>query len=88
MCALLLQDDISQKYSLNRVRFDSIFVGNLPDFATAKPKKPVKHKQESMEKFLVVKPKDQKANFPPKPANDPMRKLQSGSVVKKHRKPK
>lgn len=67
-----------EKYGINKVRFDTIFAGTLPDF-TVRVKKSVKQKQESMDKFLTNVSK-QKA--------DPLKKVNDTGVIKKFRKPR
>ncbi|KAK2583060.1 hypothetical protein KPH14_009093 [Odynerus spinipes] len=48
----VVKESVLQKYGISKVRFDTIFAGPPPDFS-ARTKKPVKHKQESIEKFLT-----------------------------------
>ncbi|XP_076283321.1 ATP-dependent chromatin assembly factor large subunit isoform X3 [Lasioglossum baleicum] len=80
----IVKDSVLQKYGISKVRFDTIFTGPPPDY-TSRVKKPIKHKQESIEKFLtanISKPKTEK-----KP--DPLKKVnQAGVDIKKSRKPR
>lgn len=69
-----------EKYGINKVRFDTIFAGTLPDF-TVRVKKSVKQKQESMDKFLTSSVSKQKTL-------DPLKKVNDTGVVKKYRKPR
>ncbi|XP_076656585.1 ATP-dependent chromatin assembly factor large subunit isoform X2 [Halictus rubicundus] len=83
----IVKDSVLQKYGISKVRFDTIFTGPPPDF-TSRLKKPIKHKQESIEKFLtanISKPKSEKTEKKP----DPLKKVnQAGVEIKKIRKPK
>lgn len=73
-----------QKYGINKVRFDTIFAGPPPDF-TSRIKKPVKHKQESIDKFLTTDVSKQKLIEKP----NPLKKVNQGGVdIKKFRKPR
>lgn len=66
------------------MRFDTIFAGPPPDF-TSRTKKLVKHKQESIEKFLTSDISKQKTSEKP----DPLKKVnQTGVDIKKFRKPR
>jgi len=71
-----------EKYGINKVRFDTIFAGTLPDF-TVRVKKSVKQKQESIDKFLTSNVSKQKTE-----KMDPLKKVNDTSVVKKFRKPR
>ncbi|XP_053985965.1 bromodomain adjacent to zinc finger domain protein 1A isoform X2 [Hylaeus volcanicus] len=80
----VVKDSVLQKYGISKVRFDTIFAGPPPDFAS-RIKRFVKHKQESIEKFLTSNVSKQKA--PEKP--DPLKKVnQTGVDIKKFRKPR
>jgi len=70
-----------EKYGINKVRFDTIFAGMLPDF-TVRVKKSVKQKQESIDKFLTSNVSKQKSE-----KVDPLKKV-NDTVVKKFRKPR
>lgn len=79
-----------EKYGINKVRFDFIFAGTLPDF-TVRMKKSIRHKQESIDKFLTSDVSKQKTlqkadNF--KKNNDTGKVNETGVVVKKFRKPR
>ena len=74
---------MQQKYGIAKVRFDTIFAGPLPDF-TPQPKRIVKHKQETLDKFLTSDPTRHRQFDKP----DPLRKLNEGIIVKKFRKPR
>lgn len=79
-----------EKYGIGKVRFDTIFAGTLPDF-TVRVKKSVKHKQESIDKFLTSDTSKQKASEktdPPKKANETGKTNDTSAVVKKIRKPR
>ncbi|KAH0556601.1 bromodomain adjacent to zinc finger domain protein 1A isoform X1 [Cotesia glomerata] len=81
----IVKDSIQQKYSIPKVRFDTIFSGPLPDFNL--PKKPiVKQKQVTLDKFLTSDVSKHRAFEKP----DPLNKINSGGSiqVKKHRKPR
>ncbi|XP_034176912.2 ATP-dependent chromatin assembly factor large subunit isoform X2 [Osmia lignaria lignaria] len=79
-----VKDSVLQKYGISKVRFDTIFAGPPPDF-TSRVKKYVRHKQESIEKFLTTNISKQKAMEKP----DPLKKVNQGGVdVKKFRKPR
>jgi len=71
-----------EKYGINKVRFDTIFAGTLPDF-TVRVKKSVKQKQESIDKFLTSNVSKQKTE-----KVDPLKKVNDTGVVKKFRKPR
>lgn len=73
-----------EKYGINKVRFDTIFAGTLPDF-TVRIKRSVKQKQESMDKFLTSNVSKQKASDK---VADPLKKVNNTGVVKKFRKPR
>ncbi|XP_017891617.1 bromodomain adjacent to zinc finger domain protein 1A isoform X2 [Ceratina calcarata] len=76
----VVKDSVLQKYGISKVRFDTIFAGPPPDF-TLRVKKSVKHKQESLEKFLVMDVAKQKP--------DPLKKVNQGGLdIKKFRKPR
>lgn len=78
-----------EKYGINKVRFDTIFAGTLPDF-TVRVKKSVKQKQESIDKFLtsnISKQKTFEKSDPLKKVND-SRKTNDTGAVKKYRKPR
>lgn len=78
----VVKESVLEKYGINKVRFDTIFAGTLPDF-TVRVKRSVKQKQESIDKFLtsdVSKQRVEKA--------DPLRKVNDTGVVKKFRKPR
>lgn len=77
-----------EKYGINKVRFDTIFAGTLPDFTLRTPKS-IKQKQESIDKFLVPNMSKQKTLE----KADLLRKVSDGtkindSDVKKLRKPR
>ncbi|CAD6232003.1 GSCOCG00001695001-RA-CDS [Cotesia congregata] len=81
----IVKDSIQQKYSIPKVRFDTIFSGPLPDFNL--PKKPiVKQKQVTLDKFFTSDVSKHRAFEKP----DPLNKISSGGSiqVKKHRKPR
>ncbi|XP_043511870.1 bromodomain adjacent to zinc finger domain protein 1A isoform X2 [Frieseomelitta varia] len=80
----VIKDSVLQKYGINKVRFDTIFAGPPPDF-TSRIKKPIKHKQESIDKFLTTNVSKQKLVEKP----DPLKKVnQEGVDIKKFRKPR
>ncbi|XP_076166810.1 ATP-dependent chromatin assembly factor large subunit isoform X4 [Ptiloglossa arizonensis] len=80
----IVKDNVLQKYGISKVRFDTIFAGPPPDF-TSRTKKLVKHKQESIEKFLTSDISKQKTSEKP----DPLKKVnQTGVDIKKFRKPR
>ncbi|XP_014205969.1 bromodomain adjacent to zinc finger domain protein 1A isoform X2 [Copidosoma floridanum] len=80
----VVKDGVLQKYGISKTRFDSIFAGPLPDF-TPRPKKVVKQKQGSLDKFLISDVTKHRAFNKP----DPLRKVSSsGMVTKKYRKSK
>ncbi|XP_050590539.1 bromodomain adjacent to zinc finger domain protein 1A isoform X4 [Bombus affinis] len=80
----IIKDSVLQKYGINKVRFDTIFAGPPPDF-TSRIKKPVKHKQESIDKFLTTDVSKQKLIEKP----NPLKKVNQGGVdIKKFRKPR
>lgn len=84
-----MQESVLVKYGINKVRFDTIFAGTLPDF-TVRVKKTVKHRQESIDKFLtsnVSKQKTEKTDLPKK-VIDTAKVNDAGVVVKKFRKPR
>ncbi|XP_072750012.1 bromodomain adjacent to zinc finger domain protein 1A isoform X1 [Anoplolepis gracilipes] len=56
----VVKESVLEKYGINKVRFDTIFAGTLPDF-TVRVKKSVKQKQESMDKFLTSDVSKQKS---------------------------
>ncbi|OAD56919.1 Bromodomain adjacent to zinc finger domain protein 1A [Eufriesea mexicana] len=80
----IVKDNVLQKYGINKVRFDTIFAGPPPDF-TSRIRKSVKHKQESIDKFLTTDVSKQKTIEKP----DPFKKVNQGGVdIKKFRKPR
>lgn len=83
----MLKENVLEKYGISKTRFDTIFAGTLPDF-TVRVKKSVKHKQESIDKYLTSGVSKQKS--PEK--IDPLKKVnESGKVnsaAKKYRKPR
>ncbi|XP_076765181.1 ATP-dependent chromatin assembly factor large subunit isoform X3 [Xylocopa sonorina] len=80
----IVKDNVLQKYGINKVRFDTIFAGPPPDF-TSRIKKSIKHKQESMDKFITTEVSKQKTIEKP----DPLKKVnQKGLNIKKFRKPR
>ncbi|XP_066598355.1 bromodomain adjacent to zinc finger domain protein 1A isoform X2 [Prorops nasuta] len=80
----VIKESVLQKYGIAKVRFDSIFAGPSPDF-TSRPKKVIKHKQESIDKFLTSDPSKHRTFEKP----DPLRKVnETGVIVKKYRQPK
>ncbi|XP_043582180.1 bromodomain adjacent to zinc finger domain protein 1A isoform X3 [Bombus pyrosoma] len=80
----IIKDSVLQKYGINKVRFDTIFAGPPPDF-TSRIKKPVKHKQESIDKFLTTDVSKQKLIEKP----NPLKKVNQGGMdIKKFRKPR
>jgi len=84
------QESVLEKYGINKVRFDTIFAGTLPDF-TVRVKRSVKHKQESIDKFLtstVSKQKPLENADPLKKVNESGKANDTGSAVKKFRKPR
>lgn len=75
------QENILQKYGVAKVRFDTMFDGALPDF-TPRPRKIIK--QTSMDKFVTSDvSKHRKFDKP-----NPLKKVNSGVVEKKQRKPR
>lgn len=79
-----------KKYGINKVRFDTIFAGTLPDF-TMRVKRSVKQKQESINKFLtadVSKQKTLEKADLQKKVNDTGKINDGGLAVKKFRKPR
>lgn len=73
-----------QKYGINKIRWDSIFAGPFPDF-TPKPKKVVKQKQESLDRYLTSDVSKHRTFE----KSDPLKKLnEGGMVMKKYRKPR
>ncbi|XP_011630089.1 bromodomain adjacent to zinc finger domain protein 1A isoform X2 [Pogonomyrmex barbatus] len=78
----VVKESVLEKYGINKVRFDTIFAGTLPDF-TVRIKKSVKQKQESMDKFLTSNVSKQKTLE----KADPLRKV-NDTGVKKFRKPR
>lgn len=80
----VVKESVLEKYAINKIRFDTIFAGTLPDF-TVRIKKSVKQKQESMDKFLISNVSKQKT---PDKAADPLKKVNDTGVVKKYRKPR
>lgn len=84
-----LQESVLEKYGINKVRFDTIFAGTLPDF-TVRVKRSVKHKQESIDKFLtstVSKQKTLEKVDPLKKVSD-SGKVNDTGAAKKFRKPR
>ncbi|XP_076392535.1 ATP-dependent chromatin assembly factor large subunit isoform X2 [Megachile rotundata] len=80
----VVKDSVLQKYGISKVRFDTIFAGPPPDF-TSRVKKYVRHKQESIDKFLTSDISKQKSIEKP----DPLKKVNQGGVdIKKFRKPR
>ncbi|XP_076638014.1 ATP-dependent chromatin assembly factor large subunit isoform X2 [Colletes latitarsis] len=80
----IVKDSVLQKYGISKVRFDTIFAGFPPDF-TSRSRKLVKHKQETIEKFLTSDISKQKALEKP----NPLKKVnQTGVDIKKFRKPR
>lgn len=81
----VVKESVLQKYGIAKVRFDTIFTGSPPDFST-RTKKIVRHKQESIEKFLTPDVSKHKSFEKP----DPLKKVnESGeTVVKKYKKPR
>ncbi|XP_043271463.1 bromodomain adjacent to zinc finger domain protein 1A isoform X2 [Venturia canescens] len=80
----VIKESVQQKYGIAKVRFDTIFAGPLPDF-TPQPKKIIKQKQETLDKFLTADTTKHRQFEKP----DPLRKLNETSiVVKKFRKPR
>ncbi|XP_024873934.1 bromodomain adjacent to zinc finger domain protein 1A-like isoform X1 [Temnothorax curvispinosus] len=79
----VVKESVLEKYGINKVRFDTIFAGTLPDF-TVRVKKSVKQKQESMDKFLTSNVSKQKTLE----KADPLKKVNDTAVVKKFRKPR
>ncbi|CAK9822646.1 Bromodomain adjacent to zinc finger domain protein 1A [Anthophora retusa] len=80
----IVKDSVLQKYGITKVRFDTIFAGPPPDF-TSRIKKSVKHKQESIDKFLTSDVSKQKTIE----NSDPLKKVHQGGVdIKKFRKPR
>ncbi|XP_020291098.1 bromodomain adjacent to zinc finger domain protein 1A isoform X3 [Pseudomyrmex gracilis] len=55
----VVKESVLEKYGINKVRFDTIFAGTLPDF-TLRTSKSIKQKQESIDKFLVPNVSKQK----------------------------
>lgn len=80
-CFIVIQESVLEKYGINKVRFDTIFAGTLPDF-TVRVKKSVKQKQESMDKFLTNVSKQKALE-----KADPLKKV-NDTGVKKFRKPR
>lgn len=77
-----------EKYGISKIRFDTIFAGTLPDF-TVRVKKSIKHKQESIDKYLtsgVSKQKTLEKTSPLKKVNESGKV--NNSATKKHRKPR
>ncbi|XP_047354195.1 bromodomain adjacent to zinc finger domain protein 1A isoform X2 [Vespa velutina] len=80
----IVKESVLQKYGISKVRFDTIFTGPAPDFSQ-RTKKVVKHKQESIEKFLTSDVSKHRTFEKP----DPLKKVnETGIVVKKYRKPR
>ncbi|XP_078034586.1 ATP-dependent chromatin assembly factor large subunit isoform X2 [Augochlora pura] len=80
----IVKDSVLQKYGISKVRFDTIFAGPPPDF-TSRTKKPMKHKQETIEKFLTANISKQKSMEKP----NPLKKVnQAGVDIKTFKKPK
>ncbi|KAL6434938.1 hypothetical protein ACFW04_005240 [Cataglyphis niger] len=85
----VVKENVLEKYGINKVRFDTIFAGTLPDF-TVRVKKSVKQKQESIDKFLtsdVSKQKTFEKADPLKKVSDSKKPNDTGAV-KKFRKPR
>ncbi|EZA54009.1 Bromodomain adjacent to zinc finger domain protein 1A [Ooceraea biroi] len=85
----VVKESVLEKYGINKVRFDTIFAGTLPDF-TVRVKKSVKHKQESIDKFLtstVSKQKTLEKVDPLKKVSD-SGKVNDTGAIKKFRKPR
>ncbi|XP_014471104.1 PREDICTED: bromodomain adjacent to zinc finger domain protein 1A isoform X3 [Dinoponera quadriceps] len=86
----VVKDSVLKKYGINKVRFDTIFAGTLPDF-TVRVKRSVKQKQESINKFLttdVSKQKTLEKTDLQRKASDTGKVNEGGVVVKKFRKPR
>ncbi|XP_057338787.1 bromodomain adjacent to zinc finger domain protein 1A isoform X4 [Microplitis mediator] len=80
----IVKESIQQKYSIPKVRFDTIFSGPLPDFNLPK-KSIVKQKQVTLDKFLTSDVSKHRAFEKP----DSLNKINSGGIqVKKNRKPR
>ncbi|KAG7202578.1 hypothetical protein KM043_009773 [Ampulex compressa] len=80
----IVKESVLQKYGISKVRFDTIFTGPAPDFSS-RTRKIIRHKQESMDKFLTTDVSKHRPFEKP----DPLRKVnESGVVVKKFRKPR
>ncbi|XP_067206376.1 bromodomain adjacent to zinc finger domain protein 1A isoform X2 [Linepithema humile] len=85
----IVKENVLEKYGISKVRFDTIFAGTLPDF-TVRVKKSVKHKQESIDKYLtsgVSKQKSLEKMDPLKKVNE-SGKVNNTSAAKKYRKPR
>lgn len=70
----VVKDDVIQKYGINKIRFDSIFVGQFPETAF-RQKKVSKQKQESLDKYFT-------SNLPPKSTKIVERKPQVNNKPK------
>ncbi|KAK0182819.1 hypothetical protein PV327_000914 [Microctonus hyperodae] len=80
----IVKNAVQEKYGIGKIRFDTIFAGQIPDF-TPPPRKPVvKQKQETIDKFLTSDVSKHRAFA----KADPLRKINDkGMRVKKIRKP-
>ncbi|XP_015181281.1 PREDICTED: bromodomain adjacent to zinc finger domain protein 1A isoform X2 [Polistes dominula] len=80
----VVKESVLQKYGISKVRFDTIFTGPAPDFSM-RTKNVIKHKQETIEKFLTSDVSKHRAFDKP----DPLKKVnETGIIVKKFRKPR
>ncbi|XP_043486491.1 bromodomain adjacent to zinc finger domain protein 1A isoform X3 [Polistes fuscatus] len=80
----IVKESVLQKYGISKVRFDTIFTGPTPDFSM-RTKNVIKHKQESIEKFLTADVSKHRTFEKP----DPLKKVnETGIIVKKYRKSK
>ncbi|XP_011504355.1 PREDICTED: bromodomain adjacent to zinc finger domain protein 1A isoform X2 [Ceratosolen solmsi marchali] len=80
----IVKESVLQKYGIIKTRFDSLFAGPLPDF-TPRPRKIIKQKQESLDKFLVSDVSKHRTFDKP----DPLKKINSSdTIIKKNRKPR
>ncbi|XP_044011620.1 bromodomain adjacent to zinc finger domain protein 1A isoform X2 [Aphidius gifuensis] len=90
-CIWIVKDEIQRKYGIQKIRFDTIFAGPIPNFS-AMPKRPVikQQKQITLDRFLtndVTKQQQQQQNSRPLIKTDPLRKLNdTGLLVKKKRR--
>ncbi|KAI4495858.1 hypothetical protein M0802_008264 [Mischocyttarus mexicanus] len=76
----VVKESVIQKYGISKVRFDSIFTGPTPDFSM-RTKNVIKHKQESIEKFLTADVSKHRTFDKP----DPLKKVnETGIIVKKY----